>query len=54
MSGQYKVVKTNKFGKDQDRVLSLDFASGAIVNKNAKGKVMKTHVLYVAHWSQSA
>ena len=39
MSDSYRVVKTNRFGRDQERVLSLDFNSGSIVNKNTKGKV---------------
>ena len=39
----FKIVKTNKFGKDQSRLLTLDFASGSIVNKNDKGKTMKEH-----------
>ena len=29
----FKVVKTNRFGRQQERVLSLDFASGAIISK---------------------
>lgn len=42
MSG-YRVIKTNRFGKDQERILSLDFSTGSIVNKNKKGKTMKVH-----------
>ena len=38
---EYRVVKTNRFGKDQERMLSLDFSTGSIVNKNRKGKTMK-------------
>ena len=29
----FKVVKTNRFGRQQERVLSLDFASGSIVSE---------------------
>ena len=38
-SSSVQVVKTNRFGRKQERMLELDFSSGRIVNRDKNGKV---------------
>lgn len=40
---QFRVVKTNKRGKSQNRVIELNFTDGRISSINTRGKVQKSH-----------